>query len=272
MSANVPGQLQLGSENGWQRGLRNLLRGEYSAWFKSSRWWKQLLMWVAIINGMMGLMVIATFEAAKDGNDGPPLLFMYGIFGGMFVAFGVMIIMQRVLVREKQSGTAAWVLSKPVTRTAFVISRLVVNSIAILLTTVIVPGVILYLTLGLFSDLGWLSPFGYSAGLLMFLLHTFYWIALVLMMGTLLESSGGVLGVTMFLYFFFWYGPSLIPQLTYISPIVLTFSPDPDHMSALAISLMGAEPVFSWLPLIATIVSCIVFIAVAVRRFNRQEF
>ena len=64
-------------------------------------------------------MIIASSEAAKDGGDGPPVLFMYGIFGGMFVAFGVMIIMQRVLVGEKRSGTAAWVLSKPVTRTGF---------------------------------------------------------------------------------------------------------------------------------------------------------
>ena len=158
------------------------------------------------------------------------------------------------------------------TRTAFVVSRLVVNSIAILLTTVIVPGVILYLTLGLFSDLGWISPFGFSAGLLMFLLHTFYWIALVLMLGTLLESSGGVIGVSMVLYFIFWYGPALIPPLTYISPIILTFSPAPDQRGALAVSFMSGEPVFSWMPLIATVVSCVIFIAVAIRRFNRQEF
>jgi ABC-2 type transport system permease protein len=272
MSANVSSQFHLVDEKGWRRGLSNLLRGEYSAWFKSSRLWKQFLIWFSIVNGMMGIMVIASSEAAREGNDGPPILFMYGIFGGMFVAFGVMIIMQRVLVREKQSGTAAWVLSKPVTRTAFVVSRLVVNSIAILLTSVIVPGLLLYLTLGLFSDVGWLSPIGFIAGLLMFLLHTFYWIALVLMLGTLLDSSGGVLGVSMVLYFVFWYGPSLIPPLTYISPIVLTFSPAPDQMSALAISFMTGEPVFSWLPLIATVVSCIVFIAVAIRRFNRQEF
>src|SRR5574339_881742 len=154
MSTDTFGKLQLVNERGWRRGLGNLVRGEYSAWFRSSRWWKQLLVWLAIINGMMVLMIIATTEAAKDGNDGPPLLFMYGIFGGMFVAFGVMIIMQRVLVKEKQNGTAAWVLSKPVTRTAFVVSRLAVNSFAILLTAVLVAGVIFYLTLGFFSDLG----------------------------------------------------------------------------------------------------------------------
>ena len=135
MSIRRSSQLQLVQEKGWRRGLNNLLRGEYSAWFKSSKWWKHLLLWFSIINVMMIFMIIASAEAVKEGEDGPPVLFMYGLFGGMFVAFGVMIIMQRVLVGEKRSGTAAWVLSKPVTRTAFVVSRLVVNSIAILFTS-----------------------------------------------------------------------------------------------------------------------------------------
>lgn len=272
MSANATGQFQLVNEKGWRRGLGNLLQGEYSAWFKSSRWWKQLILWFAIINVMMGIMIYATAEAARDGNEGPPLLFMYGIFGGMCVALGVMIIMQRVLVGEKNSGTAAWVLSKPVTRTAFVVSRLVVNTIAILLTAVIVPGVILYITMGLFSDLGWLSPLGFLAALLMFSLHTFYWIVLVLMMGTLSESSGIVIAVPIALYFIFWMGTGLIPSLIYISPLLLTFSPAPEQMSSLSTSFMTGEPVFSWLPLISTIVFSVIFIGVAIWRFNRQEF
>ena len=167
MNANVTEQLIRVKEKGWRRGLGNLLQGEYSAWFKSSRWWKQLILWFSIINLMMIFMMIAAADAAKSGEAGPPILFMYGLFGGMFVAFGVMIIMQRVLVGEKRAGTAAWVLSKPVTRTAFVVSRLAINSIAILLTAVIVPGVILYVTLGLFSNFGWLSPLGFLAGLLL---------------------------------------------------------------------------------------------------------
>jgi ABC-2 type transport system permease protein len=272
MSANASGQFQLVKEKGWRRGLGNLLQGEYSGWFKSSRWWKHLILWFSIINVMMSIMIIATGEAAKDGNDGPPILFMYGIFGGMFVAFGVMIIMQRVLIKEKQSGTAAWVLCKPVTRTAFVVSRLVLNAIAILLTAVIVPGLILYITLGLFSDIGWLSPFGFAAALLVVSLHTFYWIALVLMMGTLFESSSAVIAVPMALYFIFWMGTGMIPGLIYISPLLLTFSPDPEHINSLPVSLMTGEPVFSWLPLISTVDFCVIFIAGAIRRFNHQEF
>ncbi len=272
MSANVSVPFKRVEEKGWRRGLGNLLQGEYSAWFKSSRWWKQLLLWFAIINGMMFLMVIATTEAAKDGNEGPPLLLMYGLFGGLMLAVGVMIIMQRVLVGEKHSGTAAWVLSKPVTRTAFVVSRLTVNSIAILLTSVIVPGVIFYITLGLFSEYGWLSPLGFAAGLLMVALHTFYWIALVLMMGTLSESSAAVIGVPMALFFAFWMVPSLIPDLMYISPLQLAFNPNSENTVPLAVSFMTGEPVFSWLPLISTVVFSIIFIVVAIARFNRQEF
>ena len=128
MSTNASGHFQLVKEKGWRRGLGNLLQGEYSAWFKSSKWWKHLAMWFSIINLMMVILILSSTKIAQEGGEMPGPIFMYGIFGGMFVAFGVMIIMQRVLVGEKHAGTAAWVLSKPVTRTAFVVSRLTVNS------------------------------------------------------------------------------------------------------------------------------------------------
>lgn len=272
MSTTASNQLELVEESGWQRGLRNLLQGEFSAWFKSSRWWKQIIIWFSIINLMMVIMIYVGGEAAKDGESVPSPLFMYGIFGGMFVAFGVMILMQRVVVGEKQAGTAAWVLSKPVARTAFVVSRLVGNSFAILLTAVVVPGVIFYITLGTISDLGWLPPMGFAAGIAMVMIHTFFWITLVLMMGTLFESSGGVISVPIALFFILWMGGGMIPGLEYVSPLLLIFSPDPDTINSLSFSIMVGEPVFSWLPLISTVVLSVIFITVAIRRFNRQEF
>ena len=92
------------------------------------------------------------------------------------------------------------------------------------------------------------------------------------MMGTLFESLGGVIAVPMTLYFIFWMGTGMVPSLIYISPLLLTFSPEPDQMNALPVSLMTGEPVLSWLPMISTVVFCVIFIAVAIRRFNRQEF
>lgn len=272
MSGTISNKLELVEESGWRRGLKNLFQGEFSAWFKSSRWWKQIIVWFSIINLMMIILIFVFKKIAQEGGSNPPILFMYGIFGGMFVAFGVMIIMQRVIVGEKQGGTAAWVLSKPVTRTSFVVSRMAGNSIAILFTSVLIPGLIFYLSLGLFSDLGWLNPMGFLAGTMMVVVHTFFWITLVLMMGTLFESSGAVIAVPMVIFFFLWIaGGGMIPGLEYISPLILTFSPDPDTINSLALALMVGEPVFSWLPLISTGVLSVVCIFVAIRCFNRQE-
>jgi len=81
-----------------------------------------------------------------------------------------------------------------------------------------------------------------------------------------------VIAVPMALFFAFWMGTGLFPPLIYISPLLLTFSPDPDHLNSLFASIMTGEPVFSWVPLISTLISCVIFIAVAIRRFNRQEF
>ena len=270
MSTGSNAQFQVVNERGWRRGTNNLLQGEFSSWFKSSRWWKHLLMWFGIINVMMVIMVIATKKAAEEGSEGPPMLLMYGIFGGMCVAFGVMVIMQRFIVGEKRAGTAAWVLSKPVTRTAFVLSRLAVNSLAIVLTSAVVPGLLVYVTFGALTGIGWLSPLGFIAGLMMIVLHTLFWLTLVLMVGTIFESTAGVIAVPMALYFGLWFGSGIIPGLVYISPLLLTFAPD--QMQSLAASLMLGQPVYSWLPLIATAGYCVIFVAVAIWRFNRQEF
>ncbi len=255
-------------ERGWRRGLGNLMGGEFSSWFKSSRWLKHLVLWLVLVNLMMLFMAFASQE---EGGGGPEFLFMYGIFGGMFVAFGVMVIMQRAIVGEKREGTAAWVLSKPVTRSAFVVSRLLGNTLGILITSTLIPGVLVYITAGILTPLGWMSPLGFLAGVLMFALHAFFWLTLTLMMGTIFESTGGVIAVPMGLYFALWFIPGVVPILLKVDPLVLTFA-EPEVMTAIGASLMLGEPVSTWVPVIVTAALCVVFIVVAIMRFNRQEF
>jgi hypothetical protein len=76
----------------------------------------------------------------------------------------------------------------------------------------------------------------------------------------------------MVLFFIFWMGTGMIPGLIYISPLLLSFSPAPDQMNALSVSFMTGAPVSSWLPLISTVIFSVIFVAVAIWRFNRQEF
>jgi ABC-2 type transport system permease protein len=264
MTTNPNRQFQMVAERGWQRGLGNMLTGELSNWFKTSRMWKHILIWLIIVNMFMVIFVYASAEAAETGGEGPELIMMYGIFGGLFTAIGAMIIMQGAIVGEKKSGTAAWVLSKPVTRTAFVVSRLIGNSLGVLVTSIIVP-------LGAISELGWLPPVNFFAGVGALVLSTFFWLSLTLMTGTFFEASGGVIGVPMVVFFAAWFLPGIITPLIHISPIILVVGPG-DQYESIIVSLVNGNAPFSWLPVIATAIFSIIFIAVAIWRFNKQEF
>jgi len=270
MSTSESVQFQMVDEQGWRRGLSNLLRGELSSWFNSSRWWKHLIVWLVIINMFVIIFVYAASESATTGEEGPPLLFMYVLFGGMFVAIGAMIIVQGAIVGEKRSGTAAWVLSKPVTRTAFVVSRLIGNTVGVLVTSVLVPGVLVYVTLGVISELGWLPPLDFLAGVAVLALSAFFWLTLTLMAGTFFDSVGGVIAVPMVVFFAMWFLSGLLTFLIHVSPVVLFVGPGGDP--AVSDSLMSGQAPFSWMPVISTAILCVVFTAVAIWRFNRQEF
>jgi ABC-2 type transport system permease protein len=275
MSANTV--FNLVDERGWRRGLGNMTKGQLSGWFKSSRWWRHSLIWLACVNVILFFATIGFKRAAADAaaaGEPPPdfeTLMLYGIFGGMFVAFGVMIIMQGVIVGEKKSGTAAWILSKPVTRTSFVVSRLVGNTLGILVTAVLLPGVVAFITVGTLTPDGWPVLLNFLAGWAVLAVSMFFWLTLTLVAGTFFDSVGGVIAVPLATYFAMWLLPGYLPFLLYISPVLLTVRGS-DAYPAVAESLMYGESPYSWLPLIVALVLSIVFSVVAIWRFNRQEF
>jgi ABC-2 type transport system permease protein len=124
-------------------------------------------------------------------------------------------------VGEKTSGTAAWVLSKPVTRTAFVVSRLLVNALGIAITAVVVPALLFYVLLGAISSVGWLPPLGFLAGVALLVVHATFWATLTWMMGTFSSSTAVVIAVPLALFFGLWFLPPFIPGLVYVSPMML---------------------------------------------------
>ena len=68
-SGNV--QFQMVQERGWRRGLGNLLRGEFSSWFKSTRWLKHLVVWVLAINSMMAIMAMPRQRPPEPNRKAP---------------------------------------------------------------------------------------------------------------------------------------------------------------------------------------------------------
>lgn len=162
-------------------------------------------------------------------------------------------------------------LSKPVSRTAFVVAKAVGNSLGVLITAVLLPGIVAYLEFGLMTDLGWISPLYFLLGLVALGLHALFWITFTIMLGSFFDSWSPVIGIPLALAFGQQMLIGLIPPLRYVSPWGLA-APIGDDKPALAASFLNSSAPFSWVPLLAALLFCGLFIGIAIWRFNRQEF
>jgi ABC-2 type transport system permease protein len=250
---------------GWTRGLNNLLRAELGRWFGTRMWWAQILIWAAVAN----LIPIMAALGTKD-SVGIDLVMLFNVFLGMGAPVGVCILMQEAMVGEKQSGTAAWVLSKPVSRLSFLTSKLVGNGLGIAATMVLVQGLILYLASILLMDTV-LPPLGFLAGLGAHLVNLLFYVGLTLMLGALVDHRAPVIGLPLAFLFAQQYLPGLYRGLVHAIPWSLTAPPNGGAEPAVTTALMtGAQPA-SYLPVVTTLAAAVLFVTIAAWVFQRQD-
>jgi ABC-2 type transport system permease protein len=256
---------ELVSERGWRRGLNNLLSNELARWWATRMWWTQCLIWVATVGFMLGAVIFSSPEFQLEEG-----IMLYSIFASLFPSVGVIIIMQGALVGEKQDGTAAWVLSKPASRKAFILSKVVSNSLGILATMILVPGLAAYLLLS-YSQNGLLDPLPFLAAWAVIFINHFFYLSLTLMLGALFSNRGPVIGIGLAILFLQQYLIGLLPPLQYVLPWTLAV-PLNDQTEAVIPALLTGQPVYSWIPVIAVLVESILFVLIALYRFEKEEF
>jgi ABC-2 type transport system permease protein len=263
--------------SGWLAGFGNMFGKELGEWLHTRRWLWQLVIWLVILDGFIALALfvlplLATFMPdLKPVAEGifaglPPevgSLFQFFSMATMTGTIGAIILAMDEVIQEKQSGTAAWILSKPVARPAFILTKLLSNTIGALVFIVGFPGLILLGEIFLAThQVVPLAPF--LAGVGVILLALFYYVSLVILLGVLFESRGPVLGVA---FGVLWGGMILknfFPQLAYVLPL---------GMDGIAFAVTQGMPLPAMFAseLIAVGVSSIVFILVALRRFQHIE-
>jgi ABC-type transport system involved in multi-copper enzyme maturation permease subunit len=264
MSGNEAFELVSGT--GWTRGLSNMLRSGLRRWFKTRTWWVQCLIWGGVVGGIT--------SAVAFSSPPPPLIeliMLFTVFVGLFPAVGVVIIMQDALVGEKREGTAAWVLSKPVTRQAFVLSKVVSNSVGILTTMVIVPCAIGYVIFTVVQKSA-PDPAGYLAAMLVIFISDFFFLSLALMLGALFNNRAAVIAIPLAVLFMQQNLIQFLPALRFVLPWDLVIPLG--NTNSLVVSLMLRTPVLSehLTTLVIILVECLLFLAIGVWRFGREEF
>lgn len=260
------GVFQLKEGTGWSRGLDNLLGVELGRWFRTRKWWTQILIWAAIINAILALVVIS-----EDSGGAAELAMLFNVFLGLFATFWVCILMQGAIVGEKQSGTAAWIFSKPVSRPAFVLAKLMANSVGVALTIVLAQGLIAYLLIYMGSGT-MLPPLGFLGGLGVQLVRLFFYITLTLMLGAAFSKRGPVIAIPLLFLFVQQLLMGFFPVLANLFPWTLVVPPGNSEAPSVAAALMTGSQPLSYLPLATTLGASVLFVALALWIFDRLEF
>jgi ABC-2 type transport system permease protein len=253
--------------SGWSRGLENVLGGELKGWFATRRWWVRLIIWTCSINLIYFIVALST-PASRATMETTLLLF--NIFMGLAGPVGVSIVMQSAVVGEKRSGTAAWVLSKPVSRMAFIMAKLIGNGVGIAVTMVLAQGLIAYLISTLMLNFS-LSITGFLAALGVHLVNVLFYLTMVLMLGTIFEQTGPVIGIPLAFLFVQNISMSFYPPLARIVPWTLAIPANGAANPSIAMNLMEGIKVPSYLPLYVALAAIAVFILLAVWIFQKQE-
>ncbi|HEY42801.1 MAG TPA: ABC transporter permease subunit [Anaerolineae bacterium] len=259
--------LQIVNESPWRSGFMNMVRKENSLWWGTRKWWVQSLIWFLILNGIVVLLL--WIVPAVDKEEAPRASEVLGVFFGFFGAlstFGVMILMQSAIVGEKNSGTAAWIMSNPVSRGAFILAKLIANGIAILTIIVVLQGLIGYMQFFLHGEIV-LRPIPFMAALGLQGLHLMFYLTLALVLGTFFNGRGPVIGISIAVLI----GQDLLGQLIAMKfPWFPTLMPM--RLVDMALPLAQGGTLSSYTPVIATTLMSLSFLLLAIWRFRREEF
>jgi ABC-2 type transport system permease protein len=251
-------------------GFWNMLGKENGRWVKNRRWLVQSVVWLLLLNGMVTLILYLESDVTIGGAPLTPsgipmhLDLFFHLMGGM-TPFGVMVLIQSDVVGEKQSGTAEWVLSSPLSREAFLLSKLLTNALWIFALLVGLQGIAFNAVLARYgvATVPWPDL---AKALGMECLHLAFWLTLTMMLGTFFSGRGPVLGI-----------PIALLILQDLSGLVTIWVPSlpqymPKRLTEIAVGLAMGEPLSTGVPIVTVVVCSVVFVAVALWRFKKEEF
>ena len=275
MSANAAaaaGVLIPRREAGFRMGLANMLGKELAAWWRTRRGWVQCLIALLLLNGTMALNLRDGMGGSREVRNA---VMAFMMMAALCVPFAAVSLAQDAILGEKHSGTAAWVLSKPLRRPAYVLAKLFAHGLGLFVAWVVLPGVVAYLQLAKPSG-GFLTPLRIAGVMGLDYLNLLFFLTLALMLATFFNGRGPVLGISLALA---WSGP-----LPFVSGPIQKYAPwlydilpwklliDFNTNQSLAGYLANGQPLPTVAPIIATALWCVLFTGVAIWRMGREEF
>lgn len=262
-------------------GFGNLFRQEVANWWQTPTWLVQFLLWTVLINALMAFGLFANAHAPDILLSSPEeqvqirefqvvdALNLFFTVGTIVLPMVAALFGQETLLEESDSGAAAWILSKPISRAAYVLAKAAAHTLGILLTIVVAQGAIafcLYRAAG--ADF---SPGNFAAALGLLFLYQVFFLCLAMLLGVVIHSRIAGLGIALALNFGCHFFLRYLPWSMYVFPWGMIYEYEtgaPPQMVALA---MG-QPLTNLPAVIFTMVWIVVLLSLTVWRVQCEEF
>ena len=250
-------------------GLGNLVRKDLSEWLHGKRPWVVLgvttsVFALAAANSRITEWAVRSFP--PEPGDGPakvlsvqPLDNLLLAIGTQFIVLAAIFATMSLLLAERDSGTLAWTISKPVSRTSVLVSKWLTSTLILWVTAVVIP---LALTTVLVTVLYGLPDLGVVVALGASLITVpAFFVAVALTAATFVPSQAavGAIGVAVFV------APQILGGAV---PALTPFFPGSIFDWAVGISTGGPA---SLVTPVAWLIGLAVLFALARQRLNAMD-
>jgi ABC-2 type transport system permease protein len=244
-------------------GFSNMLRKELGQWWSTRTWWVQVLIWVLLFNGVTSIVALSEYGTPAERLQEVVMTFLSMMVA--MVGIGTVITAQGAVVSEKELGTAAWIMSKPASRSAFILAKIAAYMIGFWITAILIPATIFFVEMQLIfpAQINWAL---FLEGLSLAVLSQLFYLVLTVMLGAFFSNRGPIAGIGIALIMTGLLLKSLIPME------VMIFTPWPLGDVSGGLALGSPLPSVWWVPIATTTVWIIVMAIAALRRFGREEF
>jgi ABC-2 type transport system permease protein len=287
--------LKPAADSGSMAGFRNMLRKENAKWWGVKPLAVQLAIWLFLLNALVAVTLfvlpdmvnnaVVQANISDDTGQTQAALAQYasphevanmgmGVFfqlAGFAVFIGAVIFGHDAILKERESGTAAWLLSKPISRRAFVLSKFVAITAGVMIIILLAQGLIAYAMCSVEQG----SPMPvlpFLAGLGVTGLGILFYLALAIALGAFTLSRGVTLGLPMVVGIV---GGIILQILLTMDQFKLTGYVTPWNLTGYGTSLatdasLAADQFWPW-PVLATAIWVVLFVAAALVRFDKIE-
>jgi ABC-2 type transport system permease protein len=244
----------------WLRGFEPIFRKELAAWFGTSRWITQLIMWMAL-----GVIPPITVMQDSTNERGISVLTLFLWAGSNMMSIGTILLAQGTIVEEKLTQTLLWIFSKPLSPAGFILGKFAAYAVFIGTIVLGAPAIVTFIAAKIIGLPPQISIFNYIAGVLMLYLVLLFALALTILLGVIFDRVGAVAALTLLIFF---YGSSLQsnPQLSWIEPYSVWALQHNSYET-----MTGKFPATAWIAIASGLLMTGLLLSISIWRTKRSE-